>query len=88
VGSKDIAARRRARAAWPVARFRLHDEPSDNLSDATTASERIAMMWPLATEAWALSGRLLPIYARIATPSRIFRPGEKVPDDDDDRWSE
>jgi hypothetical protein len=59
------------------------DESSDDISDVTTASERIAMMWPLAQEAWRLAGRPIPTYDRSQTPSRVFRPGERRPDDAD-----
>jgi hypothetical protein len=48
----------------------LGAEPSDDLSGTTTAEERLAMMWPLALEAWALSGRPIPDYERSAAPVR------------------
>ena len=76
-------ARRAARARWPIVRFRLGEEPSDDLSDVTTPAERIAMMWPLAEAAWRLAGRPLPTYERRNIPSRLFRPGTRPPDDDD-----
>lgn len=76
----DSERRRQARAAWPVAVRRL-DESDDNVSDVTTAAERIAMMWPLAQEAWRLAGRPIPTYDRSHTPSRVFRAGEPRPDD-------
>ncbi len=66
-------ARRRARAGWPVRVFRLGEEPSDDLSDRTTAEERLAMMWPLAVDAWTTSGRRLPRYARDRMPVRVIR---------------
>lgn len=76
--------RRRAdRARWPVTRFRLGEEPPDDLSATTTATERIAMMRVLAESAWRLSGRPWPAYDRRNIPARIFRPGERPPDDDD-----
>jgi hypothetical protein len=43
--------------------------------------ERIAMMGPLAKEAWRLAGRPIPTYDRAHTPSRVFRAGEPRPDD-------
>jgi hypothetical protein len=76
-------ARRRARARWPIRRYRLGEEPPDDLSDATTAAERIAMMWPLALAAWRLAGRRLPDYDRRTMPARLFPPGTRPPDDDD-----
>ena len=63
-------------------KFKLGEEPSDDLSDTTTPSERLAMMWPLAVEAWALAGRPLPTYDRSTIPIRIYRRGELPPDDD------
>ncbi len=76
------AARARARSDWPVRTFKLGEEPSDDLSDTTTAAERLAMMWPLAVQAWALAGRPLPTYDRSRIPIRVYRNGELPPDDD------
>jgi hypothetical protein len=59
------------RSTWPVRVYRLGSEPSDDLSAGTTATERLAMMWPLALEAWDLTGRPLPQYARSETAVRI-----------------
>ena len=81
-GSDEAEARRRARAAWPVRSHRLADEPPEDLSAQTTAAQRIAMMWPLALEAWRLSGRALPAYDRARIPARVFSPGEPRPEDD------
>jgi hypothetical protein len=75
--------RRAARASWPIARFRLGEEPPDDLSDVTTPAERIAMMWPLAVAAWRLAGRPLPAYTRRDIPGRLFPPGTRPADDDD-----
>jgi hypothetical protein len=81
----DEAARRRSlRAGWPLARFRLGEEPSDDLSGTTTAAQRIAMMWPLAQAAWTVAGRPLPSYDRSTIPARLFPPGSPPPDSDDD----
>lgn len=79
----DAEARRRAaRARWPIARFRLGEEPPDDLSQ-TTPAERIAMMWPLAETAWRMAGRCWPTYDRSSMPARLLRPGEPRVDDDD-----
>ena len=75
-----LAERARARATWPVRRYRLGEEPGDDLSSTTTATERLAMMWPLAEAAWAMSGRAIPDYPRGAAPGRIFRNGA-MPED-------
>jgi len=62
-----------ARDAWPVRKFTLGQEPGDDLSASTTAEERLAMMWPLAVEAWLLSGAGVPDYARCDAPVRKTR---------------
>jgi hypothetical protein len=79
----EAALRRAARARWPIRRFRLGEEPPDDLSDVTTAAERIAMMWELAESAWKAAGRTLPTYDRRSIPCRLFRPGDLRPDADD-----
>jgi hypothetical protein len=61
-------AARSVRGAWPVQRFRLGDEPGDDLSNTTSAAERVAMVWRLTLDAWASSGRTLPEYSREHTP--------------------
>jgi len=61
------------RQSWPVRKFRLGSEPSDDLSDFTTPDERLEMMWPLALEAWSMAGHALPDYDRGETPIRLFR---------------
>jgi hypothetical protein len=76
-------ARRRARKGWPIRRYPLGHEPPDDLSEATTAAQRVAMMWPLAEAAWRLAGRPLPDYGRANLPARLFPPGTRPPDDDD-----
>ncbi|HEY2954567.1 MAG TPA: hypothetical protein VGK89_04910 [Candidatus Eisenbacteria bacterium] len=64
------ASRRRQ---WNVRKFTLGNEPGDDLSASTTAEERLAMMWPLALEAWALSGARVPDYDRRNAPVRCLR---------------
>jgi hypothetical protein len=67
------AARALARRSWPVRKYQLGAEPGDDLSAFTTAEERLSMMWPLALEAWELTGQLLPTYPRDETPVRFLR---------------
>ena len=55
--------------------YRLGAEPSDDQSTASTAEERLAMMWPLAVEAFSLSGRPMPIYRRAEAPVALRRLG-------------
>jgi len=56
-----------------VQRYALGAEPDDDLSATTTVEERIAMMWPLAVDAWIASGQPWPDYARSEAPGRILR---------------
>jgi len=83
MSSAEVDSRRRGRANWPVAKYRLGEEPTDDLSDVTTPAERVAMMDELAQSAWLAAGRPLPSYARSNMPGRLFRPGTPRPDDDD-----
>jgi hypothetical protein len=72
-GKNDNSKRRATgRRTWPVRKFRLGDEPSDDLSDVTTAEDRLRMMWELTVDAWALSGERIPDYDRGAAPVRKF----------------
>jgi hypothetical protein len=51
--------------------YRLGSEPGDDLGASSTAEARLEMMWPLAVEAWTLTGRPLPSYPRPETPVSI-----------------
>ncbi len=70
-----------SRAHWPIRRYALGEEPGDDLSDTTTPSDRLAMMWRLAREGWALAGRPFPTYERKSAPTRLYRPGEPREDE-------
>jgi len=69
-------ARAEARKSWPVRRYRLGEEPDEDLSATTTASERLEMVWQLTVDSWASSGRPIPDYPRDKTPVRLIRRGE------------
>ena len=73
-----LADRRRARRNWPIRRYDLGHEPSDDLSAHTSAAERLAMVWPLTLVSWALAGRQIPDYERENTPGTLLCSG--VPD--------
>jgi len=75
----EVASRRAARSTWPVRVHRLQDAPGADLGAITTAEERLAMMWPLALEAWALMPRSLPGYTRAETPVLVRRLGDRAP---------
>jgi hypothetical protein len=64
------------RGSWPVRVYRLGAEPPDDLSATSTPEERLAMMWPLAVEAFSLSGRPMPAYRRAEAPVAVRRLGE------------
>jgi hypothetical protein len=67
------AERAARRSEWPVRIFRLGEEPSENILSSTTAGQRIAMMWPLAEEAWRLAGRPTKRVPRSELPVRCVR---------------
>lgn len=74
----DPRARRAVdRANWPIRSFRLGEEPTDNLAAMTTPVQRLAMMWPLACQAWSLSRQEIPAYARAETPGLVIRDRTK-----------
>jgi len=68
-----VEARAARRRSWPVRKYSLGSEPSDDLSAITTPEERLEMMWPLTLEAWTLTGKPFPDYGRSATPVRVRR---------------
>ena len=70
---RTAAERVAARKNWPVRVYRLGQEPPDRLDQTTTAKERLAMMWPLALEAWSLTRHPLPDYRREDAPVRLVR---------------
>ena len=70
----DEAARRQARASWPVSVHRLGE---DARPDDTTPEQRLGMMWELAVQAWALAGLPMPTYDRAHMPVRVLRRGEE-----------
>lgn len=70
------AARAEARRSWPIRKFRLGEEPGEDLSATTTAKERLEMMWPMTVDAWTLAGKKMPDYPRDKTPVRVIRRGK------------
>jgi hypothetical protein len=66
--------RRRARAETPIVRTTLGEE-GRSAAVPGTPSERVAMVERLTMEAWAMSGRPLPSYARAEAPGRLVRRG-------------
>ena len=59
------------RDRWPVQVREMSRVVEDDLSASTTAEDRLAMMWPLAREAWSFAGLDLPDYSRDQAPVRV-----------------
>ena len=59
---------RHRRAGYPVRKTTLRGQDHDRDLENTTAAERLSMMWPLALEAWALTGQPPPAYGRGQSP--------------------
>lgn len=76
---RERSARAAARRSWPIRKFRLGEEPDDDLSETTTAKERLEMMWPMTVDAWTLAGKKIPDYPREKAPIRVTRRGKEVP---------
>ena len=68
--------RARERRDWPVRKVRLGQEPPDDLCSTTTAAERLAMVWQLTLDAWAMAGREIPDYLRSEMPIHVRRLGD------------
>ena len=66
--------RAKARESWPVRRYPLGEEPSDDLSATTTAEQRLEMVAVLSRRMWELTGRPTPTYRRDQMPGRVIRP--------------
>jgi hypothetical protein len=73
--ARTVATAAADRGSWPVRVHRLGAEPPDDLSATSTPEERLAMMWPLALEAFSLTGHPLPAYRRLETPVSLRRLG-------------
>lgn len=71
------AARRAARASWPGRKFRLGEEPDENLEATTTMDERLAMMWPLSKMAYEMAGIPTDPPPRDQLPGRVIRAWEE-----------
>lgn len=66
--------RARARAAWPVRKIALRDEPLTDARDASTVDERIALVRTLTLRQWQFAGLPVPSYTRANMPGRVLRP--------------
>jgi hypothetical protein len=66
--------RARARGSWPVVRADLSSQPEADLS-SLSMSERLALVWQLTLDAWAMTGREIPAYERSQMPGTVVRRG-------------
>lgn len=69
-------APKRVREGMVVRKYRLGEEPPDDLRDYTTAEDRLAMVADLCRMAWELSGSPAVPYSRSTIPIKVIRPGE------------
>ncbi len=70
----DFAARAaRRRQAMTIRICRQAVEPH---AIQGTPADRLAAMWSVALDAWTLSGKQLPDYARSEIPIRMFQRGD------------
>jgi len=72
-GDDSASLRAAQRRSWPVHKYSLGAEPSDDLSGQTTPEQRLEMMWPLALEAWSLTGKPILGYSRAESPVVLIR---------------
>jgi hypothetical protein len=78
--ARGAPSRAASRRSWPVRLVALGSEPRNQLDRSTTAEERLAMVWTLTLEAWALSGRSIPAYPRAASPVRLCPLARRRPE--------
>lgn len=69
-------ARRLARLRWPSRILRLGEEPAEEVTG--TVEERLAAVWTMTLEAWAIAGKPLPTYERHEAPIRVIHRSEDV----------
>jgi hypothetical protein len=79
VGDDAFERRAAGRRAWPIRRHELGAEQSDDLRDLTSVNARLDMMWQLAVDAWASTGKSLPSYERSQMPGTIARRSRGEP---------
>jgi len=65
--------RARARAAWPIRKLGLRDEPLTDARDLSTVDERIALVRTLTLRQWQFAGLPVPTYTRATMPGRVLR---------------
>jgi hypothetical protein len=74
--SDEREQRARARAEWPGVLTTLEQQTDAAIVRHGTPGERVAMVWRITLDAWAMSGRELPEYERADMPGRLIRTGD------------
>jgi hypothetical protein len=70
-------APKRVREGLVVRKFRLGEEPPDDILLTTTVDERLAMVWELTRRMWELQGSPPCPYTRATMPVRKIRLDEQ-----------
>jgi len=65
-------ARRKARANWPIRKYKLGEEPPDDLSHLSP-DERVSLLFDLSVSAWLLAGNELSTLPRSQWPGVVIR---------------
>lgn len=77
--SEDARKKRAAaRAGWAIEKVAIEDIPEVEVIDAPP-EVLIALCTQLSLQAWALSGKPLPVYTRATMPGCVIRPSDKKP---------
>lgn len=77
-GMADRQSRSAQRSQWSVRIVRgVVGKHEAAALEETSPEQRLAMMWELVVQAWALADRPLPEYSRHETPVRVLRDGAR-----------
>ena len=63
------------RVGEPARILQLADHQLDDLSQVTSAAERVAMVAVLSKRMWEITGRAFPSYTRSEMPVKLVRHG-------------
>ena len=70
-------ARARARSGWTGRVLRGSEREADVPPTLSTAEERVAQVWALTLDAWAMAGLPIPDCPRSEAPGRVIRTWER-----------
>jgi len=74
--NQDARAKRVSRrSTWPGRKMTLEEAAMEESSGPVPAEQLFQVMWQMAVDAWALSGREIPTYTRANTPGKVIRRG-------------